>query len=113
MSPLEADDVQFAKSTGNTYFKQSGLKAGESIELEIVDIEKNTATKYPLKGKTYSYRARLGDGRVWDIGSAGVAAALIRFANADKDGKFAPFKIRLTKALTQKPGQSQYQPEKL
>lgn len=113
MAPLEQDDMEFGKKVGNSYFKQSSLKVGESVELEIVDIEKNKATKYPMKGTDFNYRCRLGDGRVWDIGSAGVAAQIIRFANADKEGKFSPFKIKLSKVPTTKQGQSSYHPEKI
>ena len=79
MSHESWDEIQGDLNQGKGYFKASGPKSeiavGESTEITLVNVAKNTDTKYPIKDKAgtslgYTWRFFLSDGRVWDVSNA-------------------------------------------
>lgn len=78
--PVGADDLNEYGAVGGRFFNlRKELKPGEKIKVKLVDISKNTRTKYPLKGKDgkpkdYCYRLQFvtcdgNEARIMDINS--------------------------------------------
>lgn len=60
MSPLESDEVrQLYGGSGQFTSVKKLLKPGEKKRVQLLDINKNYSTKYPMKDKDYGYRVSL------------------------------------------------------
>lgn len=113
MAPLDDAEINTARGFGAKFFKPSALKPSESSTITIVDINKNHATKWPLRGKDYCYRATLEDGRVWDCNSVPVAGALIRYGYPAGSKTLVKFTVKITRKDANKIGESPYDTEKV
>ena len=99
---LDPKDIDFGRSKNKvTYFSKKVLQPGESLTLNIVDVEKNHSTKFPIMGQDFCYRFILSDGRVWDEATGGIFGKILTILYPD--GKtLKPSAVVLTK-LTVKP----------
>ena len=109
MSPIEQNEVESNISQANNGFFKKGneIQPGQSVVVKVVDVLKNTKTKYPIAGQDFCYRFMLEDGRAWDESAAGVFRPVIKLLHPD--GKtLKPCSVKITK-LTVKPTKgSQY-----
>ena len=111
MAPLDSKEIVSAKGFGAKFFRPSQLEPGQSVVVEVVDINKNMETKYPLLGKDYCYRAILSDGGVWDINSVPVAGKVIQILYPD-GASFQKGKIKITKKTSHRMKETPYEVEK-
>ena len=107
MEPITQDDVNQIKGKGLSYYKLSGVPGGSSVVLEITGMVKVKNAKYPIKDKDYALRCFLGNGQVMDVSSGPVAGALTRMVVIQND-VIVPFKVKITKKVTNKIGESPY-----
>ena len=107
MAPLDQKDIEFGRSkAGNTFFSKKVIPVGGSVTVKVVDVEKNTTTKYPMTGETFCYRFILEDGQVWDESAASTSGAIIRFMH--KSGKMQPVTVKISKLVSKPAKGSQY-----
>ena len=107
MSPLNAEDVDFGRSKGSGFFRKSSIEPGGSVTVTVVDVEKNTQTKYPITGKDWAYRFVLEDGRTWDEPTASVFGPVLKIVYPDRK-TFHPAAVKVTKLANKPLRGSQY-----
>ena len=113
MSPLDQNDVDFGRSKSKVqYFsKKNELQPGKSVVVKVVEVEKNTQTKYPIMGQNFTYRFTLEDGRVWDESTASLFGKLIKILYPD--GKtFQAAEVKLSMLVSKPIKGSQYTVDK-
>ena len=112
MSPLDQSEVDYGRSKARVnYYKKATIQPGQSEIVNVVDVEKNTATKYPIPDENFCYRFILDDGRVWDETASSVFGAALKILYPD--GKtFKPASLKISKLVSKPIKGSQYVVEK-
>lgn len=87
-------------SSGAGFYRPNQLPVGESADITILSHAKWTQTKYPIKDKDgndlgYTWRFKLGDGRVWDVSNAN-RKTLLQGLHPKSPDQVVPGRFRIT-----------------
>lgn len=112
MSGMDTNDLKQFSGPGGDFFKPSSLQPGQSIEVQLVGLDKQYKTQYPIKDKDYCYRISFvdadGRARIFDANGTDVLRQVVAalYPNGP-EGALVACRAKLTRRTARRKNQGE------